>query len=49
MHRPLIPQRLALALLAGTILLPIAICVVLGVAALLTAMGDIAGGGGSNA
>jgi hypothetical protein len=45
MPQPLVPQRATLALLAGTILLPIAICVVLGVAALLSAMGDATGGG----
>ena len=44
MHQPLIPHRLVLALIVATILLPIALCVVLGVAALLIAMGDSAGG-----
>jgi hypothetical protein len=44
MHRPLVPQQVALTLVAGTILLPITICVILGVAALLAAMGDTLGG-----
>ena len=44
MHRPTIPHRVALTLLAATVLLPITICVVLGVAALLVAMGDSLGG-----
>jgi hypothetical protein len=44
MHRPLIPHRLVLALIVATILLPIALCVDLGVAALLSEMGDSAGG-----
>jgi type VI protein secretion system component VasK len=45
MPQPLAPQRATLALLVATILLPITICVILGVAALLNAMGDVAGGG----
>ena len=44
MHRPLIPPRIILALIATTLLLPITICVVFGVAALLGAMGDSTGG-----
>jgi hypothetical protein len=44
MHRPLIPHRTILILIATALLLPITICVVFGVAALLTAMGDSAGG-----
>jgi hypothetical protein len=44
MHRPIIPQRVTLALLAITILLPIIICVVLGTSALLASMGDVNGG-----
>jgi hypothetical protein len=44
MHHPLIPNRLVLILIAAAILLPITICVVLGVAALLEAMGDSTGG-----
>ena len=44
MHRPTIPHRTVLTLLAATVLLPITICVVLGVAALLAAMGDSLGG-----
>ncbi len=41
---PLIPRRLVLTLIAAAILLPIALCVVLGVAALLVQMGDASGG-----
>ncbi len=44
MHQPLIPHRVVLALLTVAILMPIVICVVVGVAALLGGMGDIAGG-----
>jgi hypothetical protein len=44
MHPPLIPHRLVLALIATALLLPITICVVFGVAGLLEAMGDSAGG-----
>jgi hypothetical protein len=44
MHRPLIPHRAVFALIATAILLPITICVVFGVAALLQAMGDSVGG-----
>jgi hypothetical protein len=44
MHQPLIPHRIVLTLIAATLLLPITICVVFGVAALLEAMGDSAGG-----
>jgi hypothetical protein len=44
MNRPLIPARIVLSLIGVAILLPIALCVVLGVAALLTQMGDVAGG-----
>jgi hypothetical protein len=44
MHQPLIPHRTVLALIATAILLPITICVVIGVAALLQAMGDSLGG-----
>jgi hypothetical protein len=44
MPRPTIPHRAVLALLAATVLLPITICVILGVAALLAAMGDSLGG-----
>ena len=44
MHRPLIPDRIILALIVVAILLPITLCVVLGVAALLVQMGDAAGG-----
>ena len=44
MHRPLISDRIVLSLIVVAILLPIALCVVLGVAALFTQMGDAAGG-----
>jgi len=44
MHQPIIPDRFVLALIVATILLPITLCVVLGVAALLEAMGDSLGG-----
>jgi hypothetical protein len=44
MQNPIIPHRFVLTLIVATILLPIAICVVLGVAALLEAMGDSLGG-----
>ncbi len=44
MSSPLITPRFLPALVAGAILLPISICVVLGVAWLLEAMGDPSGG-----
>jgi hypothetical protein len=44
MHQPLIPSRVILTLAAASLLMPVIICVVLGVAALLGAMGDAAGG-----
>lgn len=44
MHEPLIPHRIVVALIAVTLLLPITICVVFGVSALLDEMGDTAGG-----
>ena len=44
MHQPLIPHRIVVTLLVVTLLLPITICVVFGVSALLDAMGDAAGG-----
>ncbi|MBU4273162.1 MAG: hypothetical protein KKE86_16680 [Planctomycetes bacterium] len=44
MHQPQFPRRFGLALIAGAILLPVCICVTLGVAVLLEGMGDIAGG-----
>ena len=44
MHRPLVPHRIVLTLIATAILLPITICVIFGVAALLQAMGDSLGG-----
>ncbi len=44
MQEPLVPRRLVLALIVAAILLPIMLCVVLGVAGLLNAMGDSLGG-----
>jgi hypothetical protein len=44
MHLSLIPHRLILALVVAAVLLPITLCVVLGVASLLDAMGDSLGG-----
>jgi hypothetical protein len=44
MHRSLIPERVSLTLVVVAILLPIVICIVLGVAALLSAMDDAVGG-----
>ncbi len=44
MHQPQFPRRFGLTLIAGAILLPVCICVTLGVAVLLDGMGDIAGG-----
>jgi len=44
MNRPMIPDRIVLLLIVVAVLLPIMLCVVLGVAALLTQMGDAAGG-----
>jgi len=44
MQRPLISERLIPILLACALLLPVAICVVLGVGSLLKAMGDLCGG-----
>jgi hypothetical protein len=44
MHHPPIHFRLLLTLILAGILLPITLCVVLGVAALLAKMGDVAGG-----
>ena len=44
MNRPMIPTRIVLSLTVAAVLLPITLCVVLGVAALLTQMGDVAGG-----
>ena len=44
MQQPLIPHRIVIALVVMAIFLPITICVVIGVAALLKGMGDIAGG-----
>jgi hypothetical protein len=44
MHHPRIPSCLILALIVAGVLLPITVCVVLGVAALLVQMGDVVGG-----
>jgi hypothetical protein len=44
MQQPLIPNRVLIGLIVTALLLPITICVVFGVAALLEAMGDAAGG-----
>jgi len=44
MHQPLVPRRLVLTLIVAATLLPIILCVVLGVAGLLDAMGDSLGG-----
>jgi hypothetical protein len=44
MQQPLIPHRVVLVLISSAILLPITICVVFGVAALLEKMGDTSGG-----
>ena len=44
MCRPPMPDRVVLSLLVVAVVLPIALAVVLGVAALLTQMGDVAGG-----
>jgi hypothetical protein len=44
MHRPLIPYCVVLTLISVALLLPITICVILGVAALLANMGDAVGG-----
>ena len=44
MHPPLVPQRIVLVLTVLAVVLPIIVCVVIGVAALLDGMGDFAGG-----
>jgi hypothetical protein len=44
MHRPIILDRVVLWLTVAAVLLPITLCVVVGVAALLNQMGDAAGG-----
>ncbi len=44
MNRSMIPARIVLSLVVVAVLLPITLCVVLGVGALLTQMGDAAGG-----
>ena len=45
MQPPLVPRRIIFPLVLTAILLPIAVCVVLGVAALLGGMGDATGEG----
>ena len=45
MDRPPIHRHIIALIIAGAIILPIAICLILGVAALLSAMGDTVGGG----
>jgi hypothetical protein len=45
MHLPRIFSRLLLTMVFAGILVPITLCVVLGVAALLSQMGDAVGGG----
>lgn len=45
MNRPPIPRHFIALAIAGAIILPIAICLILAVASLLTAMGDTTGGG----
>jgi hypothetical protein len=44
MHRSPIPRGIVLTLLVIAVLLPIAVCVILALSALLAAMGDAAGG-----
>jgi hypothetical protein len=44
MKNPIIPKPLFFTLIAGVLLLPMAIIVVLGVGYLLSAMGDLSGG-----
>ena len=44
MHNPLIPRRTVVAVVVAAIFLPITLAVVLGVASLLTQMGDTGGG-----
>jgi hypothetical protein len=45
MHQPLVPRRLLASLVVAAVFLPVALCVVVGVAALLVQMGDSTGGG----
>jgi hypothetical protein len=45
MDRPPIPRHSIALAIAGAIILPIAICLILAVASLLSAMGDSIGGG----
>jgi hypothetical protein len=45
MDRPPIPRYCIALAIAGAIILPIVICLILAVASLLSAMGDAAGGG----
>jgi hypothetical protein len=44
MAQKLVPRWAILLLIAGLLIFPIAICVILGVASLLVAMGDSSGG-----
>jgi hypothetical protein len=44
MKHSLIPDRVVLSLIVAAVLLPITLCVILGVAALLAQMGDTTGG-----
>jgi hypothetical protein len=44
MQQPLVPPRIVAGLIVSGLLLPIALCVVMGVSALLSGMGDAAGG-----
>jgi hypothetical protein len=44
MPQPIVPRSVLIALVAAALLLPVAICVVVGVSGLLAAMGDAAGG-----
>jgi hypothetical protein len=44
MQNPMIPNRIVVWLIVGAVFLPITLCVIMGVAALLEAMGDSLGG-----
>ena len=45
MDRPPVPRHIIARAIAGAIIVPIAICLILAVASLLSAMGDTSGGG----
>ncbi len=45
MRQPLIPRGFQLTLVAGALLLPICVCVILGISVMLGRMGDAAGEG----